>query len=123
MEKDNEICLVCNENKEDNGLIVCSECNERGLKIGREIEEKHYLTQVEGEEPVVRIFGLIPDGYEGELSNLEGDDEIYYWLNRKEWENLKTGQVYGDAVILEGDDAPEPTINDIKRQIEENAQL
>ena len=28
MEKDNEICLVCNENKEDNGLIVCSKCNE-----------------------------------------------------------------------------------------------
>ena len=32
MEKDKEICLVCNENKEDNGLILCSECNESGGK-------------------------------------------------------------------------------------------
>ena len=28
MEEDKEICLMCNENKEDNGLIVCSKCNE-----------------------------------------------------------------------------------------------
>ena len=28
-EEDKEICLICNENKEDNGLILCSKCNER----------------------------------------------------------------------------------------------
>jgi hypothetical protein len=28
-EEDKEICLMCNENKEENGLIVCSKCNER----------------------------------------------------------------------------------------------
>lgn len=28
MAKNGEICLICNENKEDNGLIVCSKCNE-----------------------------------------------------------------------------------------------
>ena len=109
--------------------------------MGLEIQEKHYLTQVEGEEPTVRIFGLIPDGYDGELSELTSDDDVYYWLDRQEWENLKTGQVYGDAVILEGDEEvclmcneikdnnglvicsecnkPERTINDIKRELEE----
>jgi len=24
-----EICLICNENKDNNGLIVCSKCNEK----------------------------------------------------------------------------------------------
>ena len=32
-EKDGEICLMCNENKEDNGLIVCSKCNESEGKL------------------------------------------------------------------------------------------
>lgn len=29
MKKDREICLICNENKDNNGLIVCSKCNEK----------------------------------------------------------------------------------------------
>ena len=42
MEEDKEICLVCNENKEDNGLILCSECNKPEPTINdikRQIEE------------------------------------------------------------------------------------
>lgn len=40
--EDSEICLMCNEIKDNNGLIVCSECNkpERTINdIKRELEE------------------------------------------------------------------------------------
>jgi hypothetical protein len=69
--------------------------------MGYEIQTAEYLTQVEGEEPRVRIFGLIPQGYEGLLSDIPDDDGIYYWLDQQEWDNIKAGQEFGDAIILE----------------------
>ena len=66
-----------------------------------EIQTAEYLTQVKGEEPIVRIFGLIPQGYEGLISDLPDDEGIYYWLDQQEWDNIKAGQEFGDAIILE----------------------
>ena len=42
MVEDSEICLMCNEIKDNNGLIVCSECNKFKPTINdikRQIEE------------------------------------------------------------------------------------
>ena len=29
----NDICIICNEIKEDNGLIVCDGCDEQGYEL------------------------------------------------------------------------------------------
>jgi hypothetical protein len=73
-----------------------------------EIETQEVLIRVNGEdEERVAVFGLIPDDYEGDLADLPDDEGIYYWLTRQEWESLKVGDEYGDAVITrvgEGED-------------------
>ena len=65
-----------------------------------EIEIARYLTKVEGESEQVRVFGLIPDGYNGNTADLPMDDEIFYWLESKEWMTLGIGETYGGAEII-----------------------
>jgi hypothetical protein len=65
-----------------------------------EIETQEVLIRVNGEdEERVAVFGLIPDDYEGDLADLPDDEGVYYWLTRQEWESLRVGDEYGDAVI------------------------
>jgi hypothetical protein len=65
-----------------------------------EIQSQEVLIKVNGEdEERIAVLGLIPDDYEGDLSDLPDDESIYYWMNRQEWESLKVGDEYGDAVI------------------------
>jgi hypothetical protein len=65
-----------------------------------EIETQEISIIVNGEdEERVAVFALIPDDYEGSLVDLPDDEGIYYWLDRQEWDNLKVGDEYGDAVI------------------------
>lgn len=64
------------------------------------IETALFWTQVEGEEERVRVFARIPDGWEGETDQLPEDDQVFYWLDAKEWESLGTGETYGDAEVL-----------------------
>jgi hypothetical protein len=65
-----------------------------------EIETQEVLIRVNGEdEERIAVFGLIPDDYEEDLADLPDDEGIYYWLTCQEWESLKVGDEYGDAVI------------------------
>jgi hypothetical protein len=76
-----------------------------------EIETQEVLIRVNGEdEERIAVFGLIPDDYEGDLADLPDDEGIYYWLTRQEWESLRVGDEYGDAVITrvgEGEECDE----------------
>lgn len=64
------------------------------------IEMAKFWTQVKGEGEKVRTFARIPDGWEGETSDLPNDDQVFFWLDSKEWLALGAGEVYGDAEVL-----------------------
>lgn len=66
----------------------------------KEIMTAHFWTQVEGESEQVRVFGLIPNEFEGKTSDLPLDDQVFYWCNSQEWLALGAGEVLGDAEVI-----------------------
>ena len=71
----------------------------KGRKM-TEVETSQFWTQAEGEGEVVRTFAKIPEGYTGKLSDLSGDDEVFFWLTPEEWIGLGAGSQYGDVDVL-----------------------
>lgn len=52
-------------------------------------------------EPEVVWFGVIPEGYEGQGDELHIDDEVFYWLTKKEARSFGVGFTNGDWTVLE----------------------
>lgn len=65
-----------------------------------DLKTARFWTQVEGEEPVVSTFALIPQGWEDKLHQHPEDDSIYYWLTEEEWLAIGAGEEYGGAEII-----------------------
>lgn len=53
------------------------------------------------DEPESVWFGVIPEGYTGLTSDLELDDEIFYWLTKNEAHCFDVGFTNGEWTVLE----------------------
>jgi hypothetical protein len=53
------------------------------------------------DEPETVLFGVIPEGYTGLTSELELDDEVFYWLTKNEAHSFDVGFTNGEWTVLE----------------------
>lgn len=44
--KENNLCVTCGENKEDNGIVNCNKCNENHKKYDKKIKRKKYYKKI-----------------------------------------------------------------------------
>jgi len=53
------------------------------------------------DEPESVWFGVVPEGFTGLTSDLELDDEIFYWLTKNEAHSFDVGFTNGEWTVLE----------------------
>jgi len=62
---------------------------ERYIVTGRYCDENDNARQV--------TFGRFPAGYDGDGEDLDGDEQVFYWLESDE--NIVVGSEYGDFIV------------------------
>lgn len=67
-----------------------------------EVQKVQFWTKVFGvmEEPRVMTFGLIPEGWEGELEDHPEDDQVFFWCDEEEFKSLGAGEIIGGDIEL-----------------------
>ena len=52
-------------------------------------------------ETEIVLFGVIPEDYSGLTSDLDIDDQIFYWLTKNEAHSFVAGFTNGDWIVVE----------------------
>jgi hypothetical protein len=64
------------------------------MKTQQYIVTGHYRHEKEIQE---QVFGRFPAGYDGDGEDLDGDEQVFYWLESDE--NIVVGSEYGDFIV------------------------
>lgn len=66
-----------------------------------EVATLRFLTYLPGdEEPAVRTFALLPEGWQGDIAEHPMDALVYHWCTPDEWDNIVQTRDFAGVILL-----------------------